>query len=346
MNNKKVVFRLLITVTMLFVAAFAYPIPTSAEVIRLKMSHINSARHVYQTKVLEPWAQMIKERTDGRVTIAIYPMKAIVNAPDTYDAVVGGLIDIGEGAPAYTWGRFPLTSVVELPMIGITSSEMGSKILMQLYEKHAAFKEEYRDVKLLWLFIGDPMQFHTRKKPIKTIEDLKGMKFRSPGGIITKAQEKLGLRVVSMPVTEIYNSLERGLIDGITFGWSGMSGFRFNEVTKYHTSNDFTTISFFHVMNKKKWDSLPSDIQKIIDEISGMTGAILASKPWDVAAANDKIATKKQGHSLYTMPSEEVEKWREIVKPLWDEWAEDMESKGLPGREILEDTLKLIKEYK
>jgi len=143
----------------------------SAETIELKMSHFMPTKHVQHTKVMEPWAKKIGALTDGRVKVTIFPGGALGKPPHQYDNAVKGITDITFGLQSYTPGRFPLTSSLRLPFM-VKSGEQGARILWSMYEKY--LQQEYKDVKVLWLFMHGPGQMCTTKKQVKTIDDLKG----------------------------------------------------------------------------------------------------------------------------------------------------------------------------
>lgn len=291
--------------------------------------------------IFEPWAKEVEQRTEGRVKITLYPGGALGKAPDHHDMVVGGVCDIAYMIHGYTAGRFPLTSVMELPCL-IPTSEVGTRVTGDIYKKY--LKPEHESVKMLFIWCMAPAQLHTSKKPVHTLADFKGLKLRTPGAHQAAMVEKLGGTPLSMPITEVYSSLEKGVADGAVLPWEVIKPFKFQEVTKYHTIGNLYSMTNCVVMNLDTWNSLPSDIQKIIDEVdSEYTG--IAAKVFDANETVGRKICEDAGHEIYNLPPEEWQRWLERISPLWDEWIADMEAKGLPGKAIANEARQLAEKY-
>ena len=313
-----------------------------AETVELKMSHFMPTKHVQHAKVMAPWAEKIEKLTDGRVKVTIFPGGALGKPPHQYDNAVKGITDIAFGLQSYTPGRFPLTSSLRLPFM-VKSGEQGANVLWRMYEKY--LHDEYKDVKVLWLFMHGPGQLHTTKKQIQTLDDLKGLKIRSPGPIMSKVFKQFGSVPVHMPITQVYTALERKTVDGVAVPWETMPPFRFYEQCKFSTVADIYSMTFFVVMNKKKYESLPADIKKIIDDNSGLKMSIEAGKVYDLGDIPGKKLFEKKGGTVYQLPAAERAKWVKAAVPVKKAWIEDMQAKGLPGQEVLQYAQEMLLKY-
>ena len=314
----------------------------SAKTIDLKFATGFSPKHTMQTKVFEPWAEKINKLSNGKVKVTFFPGGALGKTPDHYDLAEKGITDISYTLHDYTPGRFPMTTVFELPFI-IKSATGTSKAMWQVYEEFPEFQKEYRKVKVLGLFCHPAGNFNSIQKPIKSLEDLRGMKFRTASPHVTDALKLFGAVPVNMPITETYTALERGVVEGTVLPWEGNFVFKLAELLKYGTETDFYTMTMLVVMNKRKWDSLPEDIKKIIDETTGMALSAEAEKVYD--ETNDpmrQLCTKKGMQSLQ-LPMEEKKKLEKLTMPLRDKWVKDMEAKGLPGKAVLDAAIQYIK---
>ena len=129
--------------------------------------------------------------------------------------------------------------------------------MMEMFEKEPVLKAEFRDVKLLWFLSSTMLRLHTTAKPIRTLDDLKGMKIRTGGGPQPPTLRLLGATPVAISPPDVYTALERGTVDGLTFPWEAVKSFKVDEVTKYHDSASLWGGTFYVVMNLKKWESLP-----------------------------------------------------------------------------------------
>ncbi len=308
------------------------------ETINLKMSHFMPTKHP-QHKVMEDWAKNMESLSGGKLKITIFPGGALGKPPHQYESAVKGITDMAFGLHSYTPGRFPLTSVMELPFM-VKNGEQGSLVLWSLYEKY--LRDEFKDTKTLWMFCHGAGQLFTTKKQVKTLDDLKGLKIRSPGPIMSKVLKRLGATPVSMPITQVYTGLERKTIDGVVVPWEAMRPFRLYEKCKYATEADIYTMTFFVTMNKKKYESLPADLKKLVDENTGEKMSYIAGKAYDAADGPSREFCIKKGVNVYKLPDAERERWRNIANAVGDQWIEDMAAKGLPGQEILESTVEAL----
>lgn len=298
--------------------------------IELRYSGFPPATH--GTMVLaDSWAKEIDKRTSGRVKITIFPSGSLTPAPQIYDGVVKGISDFGFSVLAYTRGRFPMSEVIDLPL-GIKTGFTATKLVNEYYNK---FKpKELEDVKVMYLFAHGPGILHT-KTAVNKLEDLKGMKIRCTG-LAAKIVTALGGSPVAMAMGETYDALSRGVVDGSMAPIEALHGWKWGEVVKFTTENFGSSYStgFFVVMNKEKWNALPPDIQKTIetvnDEWIDKTG-----KMWDEIDRLGKEFTLKLGNKIISLSKEEDGRWAMAVKPLLDEYVNNMKAKGLPGEEAL-----------
>jgi TRAP-type C4-dicarboxylate transport system substrate-binding protein len=310
--------------------------------IELKFSSWVSTVHGHHTGVMVPWAKMLEEKSGGRLKITIYPGSTLGKAPDHFDMVKNGIADMGFTTPGYTPGRFPLISVTELPLL-FKTSKGGSLAVMSIFDKY--FKQEFKDVKVLWFWVHPPGHFHLAKKQVKVLEDLAGLKIRAATPILTNMVKALGAVPVSITAPETYSALERGVVDGTIFPWEAISSFKIAEVLKHHAEVNLYVAPLFTMMNLKKYESLPADLRKVIDDHSGSWAAEFNGKVWDANELVGIEAIKKAGGTIYKVPAEERQRWATKLKPVEDEWLKSMEAKGLPGKQLLQDLREAIKKY-
>ncbi len=269
--------------------------------------------------------------------------------PDHYDLCTSGTADIVNFVPEFTPGVFPLTSSYALPLI-FPSSEITAGAFWQFHKKYTA-TSELKDVKLLAVSPTAPHQLLTNKVHVKTLEDLKGLKIIVTAPVQTKIVEKLGATPVFMPEGEVYTSLERGLADGRLHQWDGAVVWKGMEVTKYRTGNANLALDVMHIaMNRDSWNSLPPDIQDIITGATGLLWSRHLGMVFDRANNANLLVLqeydKKVGNpDIYWLPDDERQRWVEAVTPIWDEWVQEMEGKGLPGKAALEDLKAWVVQY-
>jgi TRAP-type C4-dicarboxylate transport system substrate-binding protein len=333
-----------VLVIAMFLSVLIVPFQGYAQekVITLKVANWFPVAHK-QTPLLESWGKDLEKRTNGRVKVNYYPAGTLVPAPQSYDAVTKGISDVGNHVLGYTVGRFPLTEVLDLPL-GYPNNTVPTKLANAFYDK---FKpKEFNDVKVLWFHAQAPGIVHTKTKPITKLEDLKGMKMRTYGSN-AKLMSLLGGTPVAMPMTDVYDALSRGVAEGLMCAYEATEGFRFGDQLKYSTENYATSYSavFAIVMNKDKWNSLPPDIQKIIDTMSKEYIEKYAAM-WDDIEISGKAYLVKRGNKINTLSKEEEAKWVEKAQPIFDEYVKKMKEKGLPGDEALKFARDYLKPYR
>jgi TRAP-type C4-dicarboxylate transport system substrate-binding protein len=307
------------------------------KVVTLKVANWFPITHK-QTPLLESWCKEVEKRTNGKVKVNYYPGGTLVPATQTYDAVTRGISDVGNHVLGYTVGRFPLTEVIDLPH-GYPNNTAATKLANAFYAK---FKpKEFDDVKVLWFHAQSPGLVHTKTKPIKKLEDLKGMKMRTYGSN-AELMRLLGGAPVAMPMGDVYDALSRGVADGLMCAYEALEGFRIGELVKYCTENYATsyTAAFVMVMNKDTWNSLPPDAQKVIDDLS-VEYADKYAAMWDDIDTHGKEYMVKSGAKIIPLSKEEEARGVEKAEPLFNEYVKKMKAKGLPG----EEALKFVRDY-
>jgi TRAP-type C4-dicarboxylate transport system substrate-binding protein len=284
------------------------------------------------------WAKEIEKRTDGRVKITVFFGGTLTPADKCYDGVVKGISDIGFSVLAYTRGKFPLTEVADLPL-GMKNGLVASKVINEFYKK---FKpKELDEVQVMYLHGHGPGILHS-KKAINKLEDVKGIKIRCTG-MAAKIAGALGATPVAMPMGETYDALSRGVVDASMAPQEALQGWKWGEVVKFTTECFGASYSsgMFVVMNKDKWNSLPPDVQKIIEKINEEY-IEKQGKTWDEIDKAGRDATLKLGNKIISLSQDEDWKWTKAVKPLLDEYKKNMKEKGLPGDEVLSFYLQTI----
>jgi TRAP-type C4-dicarboxylate transport system substrate-binding protein len=338
--------RLLWTVTTFFLVAvfLGISIPAMAQqTINLRLSSFVPPKHFMNAAILEPWVKAIETRTNGKLKIRIYAGAALGKPQDQYDITVRGAADIAWGVGAYNPGRFPLTSVMELPFM-YPNSEVGCRMVQRIYNK-GYLDAEYKDVKLLALGMPPGLDVHSKTKVIKSIDDLTGMKVRVNSALMGNLMKSWGKAPVAMPATEIYLALDRGVINVVFLDSLTLFAFKLVEVTKHHTILGMSNTNFWFAMNKNTWNKLPKDVQKVVDELSGEhLSADIHGKAADKAWMGVQKKMESMGHTVYRLSPQELEGWKKASQPAYDEWLKAMDKKGLPGKKVLDEALRLRKE--
>jgi TRAP-type C4-dicarboxylate transport system substrate-binding protein len=331
----------------LLVALVGGPAPATAQEITLKLSHFVPPVAPPHATFLAPWAAKVEKESGGRLKVQIYPsMQLGGTPPQLVDQIKDGVVDIGWTVVGYTAGRFPKTEVMEMPFLH--TNALGTTLALQdYYEKH--LRDEYKDYHVLLLHVHGGALVHAGK-PILKLEDYKGLKIRTPnrgGSVFLRA---VGANPVGAPVPEVPQMLSKGVVDGALLPYEIANPLKVHELVKYHSEfagpqPRIGTTVFLFGMNKKRYESLPADLKKVIDANSGRNIAEMAGRNWDNIEKPGKAAAQKAGNNFPVMPVAEVERVRAVVKPEIDKFLKDLSGAGFDAHALYTEALALVKKY-
>jgi len=305
------------------------------EVTVLRFSHFYPATADVNKEIFEPWAKKIGEDSNGRLKVEVYPSATLSKADTAYESTVKGTIDIGSQVQGYTSGRFPLTQIAELPGLSNSSTQTGC-MLQTLYE-NGTISSEYEDSHLLFMFATGPGTLHSADKLIRTPEDMKGMRIRRPSAVAGDIIESMGASPVGLPANDIYTSLQRGVVDGLSFPWEAITTFKLDELTKYHTNIPFYSSALMMTMNKDKYESLPDDLKKVIDDNSGMALTKKVGEMWDRTDLLGLQAAKDRGDEIIDIPDPLNDPdWKGPLLKGTQKYLDDVSALGLDAESVYE----------
>ncbi|TCJ12706.1 TRAP transporter substrate-binding protein [Rubrobacter taiwanensis] len=315
--------------------------PAEGGETRLTLGHFSSEQHNIHRDVFVPFAEEIAERSEGRIQVDIHPGGAMGPAEEQFEAGVQGVMDLSYGLQEYTPGRFPLTSAIVLPFL-FDNAEQATRVFWELYQTVPELAAEYEEVKVLGLWCGDPGAPHTVNRPIETVEDLRGLRMRSPGRTTNLVLEEIGASPVGMPITEVYDALERGVIDGMVSPYSTMHNYDFQDLVGHTVPElSFYVPPQFFVMNRQTWEGLAPEDQELIEELTGEELSLRGATSYDAEREEGLRVLEERGIELHEVSEEALAQWHEAGEQVIDGWIEEREAQGLPGREVYEAMLEL-----
>lgn len=309
----------------------------------LIVSHFQPANHPIQTKILEGLADDLYEQTDGRVTMEFYPSNTLGDAGSQYDMAVTREADISLSVYGYSPGRFPLVTVMEMPFLA-ESAEHASEILMHLYEEFPEMQEEHADTKPLFLYSAEPAQIISKNFKIESPEDMRGLRVRSPSPVGNDILEALGATPISMPMGDVYEALERGVIDAAMVPLETLYNYSFHEVINYITIGDFSATPFFCVMSPKTYENFSEEDQQTIVELTGIELAKEAGSVYDADGEVGLETAIDNGVEVIELEGETLKPWEEALEPMVEQWIEERTEQGYPAQEIYDRAMELKEE--
>jgi TRAP-type C4-dicarboxylate transport system substrate-binding protein len=306
--------------------------PSQAQELRL--STFVPPVHVIYREIITPWAADVAKATNGEVKVTLYPSLQLGGKPpELFRQVVQGVVDMTFTLPGYTSPAFPRTQMIELPGLkpdGIAATNM----MWDLLDPYLA--PEYEGTKVIALWGAEDAGIMTRAKPIRSLDDIKGMRLRAPSAAQAKQIEVMGGVPVATPITEVYPGLERGVFDGAMLPFSVIVDFRLGEVAKYYTIAGplFGRSSFLIAMNKRKYDSLSASSRAAIDRLSGRSLSLKATEVYIKRAAQGVESVRGKGEVIHLSAAEQ-KRISDTLRPIVAEWIKESEAKGIPARDML-----------
>jgi len=266
------------------------------------------------------WKQLIEDRTSGTVEVQIYHTAQLGDERTINEGVLAGSIHAGIGAGAWA-GFVPAYNVVELPflikdlkhMYTLADGELGRKIAEQA---------ESKGFKVLAYYSAGDLHFQTRTKPIRTLNDIKGLKIRViENRALVDGFRAMGAVPTPLPYPQIYTALQQGTVDGTANDILSVTTLKMYEVAKYFTMASYAAEPRPVIMSKAFFDSLPSDLQKILLE-TAQESAVYERKVFEDKMAGGFQEAKKNGMTILELSDRE--KWVDAVRPVWDDFGKNM----------------------
>ncbi len=308
-----------------------------AQPVELKVSHYLPPNHTVQ-KVLEDWAAELEQKSGGRLKLRVYPASQLGPVQRQFDLARNGQADMAVGLTGVTPGRYPMSEIANLPFVqpkaGATSAIM-SRRMTELAPKYLA--PEYQGLRVLWVGITPRNTVFTAGHEIDGPADLHGLKIRFQGEQVAKVLRALGASPLPVPPGEIADGLSKGVIDGAMFNFEAAESFGLQAVTKHVMEPAFVTGTLTLVMNAAKYDGLPADLRKLIDETTGPAAAEKLGQRWDLAEAHGRETMLAAKVAINTLSPAELEKFKAILTPLVQEDISALDKSGKPASQMLAD---------
>lgn len=267
------------------IMAVAFAVGVAAPVVaeELKFANFTPPFHTINASVIEKLNGDLTAATGGALTVRGYHGGELGAGPvEQYVRVLQGVADLGWGLPGYTSSQFKKTMIAELPNT-LTLDAPGYEALWKAYDQH--LKSEFPGTIPVALWTSEPNIMIMKDHEIRTPDDLKGLKIRVAGATAADVASALGATPVQMPITQVYNALQTGLIDGVFTGASTLSDFKLDEVANSYTLGaNLGRLVFWAVLNEAKYNSLPDDQRAAIDAAAGMGLSKSAEDAWNVTA--------------------------------------------------------------
>ena len=318
---------------------------TQAAEFDFKLHHMLSPKSPAHSQMLEPWAKRIMDASEGRIAIEIFPSMTLGGKPPQLPRQVrDGVVDIAWIVNAYASGAFPRTEVFELPGVHQGDTAAVNKAMRAMYDDELS--KDFKGIIALFQHVHKGQAIHMASEEVRTPADMAGKKMRIPSRTGAWVIESLGASPVQTSVGEIPVALSKNVIDGALIPWEIIPPLKIHEQTKYQIEGPggkrLGTTSFSVIMNGKRWNSLPEDIQKIFIDNSGEDWHAEVGEIWE--GADDfgiKIAADS-GNTHIQLSDDEWAAFEEKVAPVVDRWIAEMKEKGIDGQALYDRATQLV----
>lgn len=319
-----------------------------AQEVTLRMHQFLPPQANVPAQILIPWAEKIGTESGGRIKVEVFSAMALGGTPpQLMDQARDGVVDIVWTLPGYTPGRFPSVEVFELPFM-MTNAEATSRAYWELFKSDME-ATEFKGIKILATWVHGPGVIHAKGDGVRKLEDMQGKKLRGPTRVINGMLAELGAEPVGMPVPAIPEALSKGVIDGTVIPWEVTPALKIAELVNTHT--EFTgdhalyTAAFVLAMNQAKYDSLPDDLKKVLDDNTGLEFSAFAGMTQQSFDAPSRKVAEATDNDIVQLDATEVQRWRDASENVLSNWYKEMAEKGIDGEALHAKAQELIAKY-
>lgn len=314
-------------------AGSALPFSAAMAAEELKLATFVPPTHIIMAKVLTPWAQEVAKQSNNALTVRMFPSLQLGGKPpELYRQMIRGISDITFTLPGYTSNDFPMMALCELPGMASSGAD-GTRKLWGNFDKFLA--PQFKGAKVLMLWNSDSASFMSKSKPIRTLADVKGMKIRTPSAAQSAQLVALGATPIDMPANQIYNALDRGVVDAAMIPMSAALDFKLIEVAQHFTINaPLGRSSFLVAMNQGRYDKLPADLKKVIDATTGLNLSLKGAQTYD--ERNDAaVAEARKTRNVIELTADQAKEWQQAFAPHIKDTVEAGEKAGHAARGLV-----------
>lgn len=276
----------------------------------------------------------LKEATGG-IVVPKYHEAGVMGKPsETLERVQSGLVDVGVLVAGYFPGVFPMVEVFELP-VHYPDGTYGARAWLDLYKK-GYFDKDFKDLKVITAYMIGPYQLLSRK-PVRSVEDFKGMKLRGPTDMFRRIDEQIGAVPVQLAGPELFTAMDKDIIDATWAVWEMSFAFKLQEPTRYILKTQTSTSSHILAMNPNTWEKLPKVAKAYLDD-NFEKNMLAAGDFWQKPNAHFYDVLKQDPKIEEILWSDaEFAKFDARLTPIFNQWIKDREAQGYKARQAVDD---------
>jgi TRAP-type C4-dicarboxylate transport system substrate-binding protein len=315
----------------------------AAETIELKVSHYLPPNHTMH-KELVRWGEDLGKKSNGRLKLSIFPSGQMGPITRQFDLARTGVADISFFLHGAMPGRFPLTELAQVPYAFNPDTAAGLNKPLSVAQASAVvtsmagrLAKEHEGTRVLYVVAQANLGLFFNKQKVRKPEDMKGMRLRHNGPLPAKMISAWGATPAAVAPVELADALEKGTVNGMTFNYEAAQSFQIGPAVKQVNEIKAYAVTFGLVMNGKKYDSLPADLRKLIDESTGAEAARRVGAKYDEAEAAGRQYMLDNKAEITTPTADEAMAFRKPVMPLVEETIKAAEDKGWAARQFYDE---------
>ncbi|MBE6009307.1 MAG: TRAP transporter substrate-binding protein [Lachnospiraceae bacterium] len=286
---------------------------------------------------LNAWAAAVEEASGGQLDIQVMHGGTMGGPKDTVDMIKNGTCDIGWGLQSFFPDTFPVTEVFQLPGLDISRATQGSAAIWEFWNTTDYMDDEYADFHVLFLHTNCQSPISTTDTKLTSISDMAGMNVRANSGPPTMFVQNVGANPTPCPINDLYSNLDKGEMQACITDWHAISSFKLDETIGYYLDENVGVSTYFLMMNKQKYDSLPDDLKKVLDDVSANSAQY--TEAWDAVEDETKAAVADKCYKFDDAGRAELE---EAFQKTTDDWIAAMNDKGYDGQAIYDKAVECI----
>ncbi|WP_310600624.1 TRAP transporter substrate-binding protein DctP [Desulfobulbus sp.] len=334
------------TAAVMCFASIVHPAIEENGVIQIKAatpSHVIT--HRLSKDAYQLFGHDVEKRTNGKVKFTWFFGDSLIKPSQSYEALRAGVVDLVVVAAYLYPDDFTITEGLSLPFT-MQNSAHAADVAWKMYKTIPEMRQEMKGFKFLGIFTSDVLNLHsTDGKLIKTLDEMKNIRVAVGSGSVAQMGKLFGMEPQLVGYSEVYMALQRNIASATLFPNAPLRSFRVTELTSAHTIANFKVDPMIIAMRQETWNELPPEVQQVFDELTPsfarLCGHTLTNEgTWVLEEL------KKRGDLFYTPPAEEVAKWKQAIKPMYDAWINRLDAKGLNGKAIFAQMIEISEQIK
>ena len=321
--------------TLLTIATFLSGAETVAAET-LKISTFVPPKHAFN-RMLTAWGEELAEKSEGDLTVEIFPAGQLGPPPRQFDLVKSGAADISVVLHGATPGRFPLTELAGLPLSAPTGGNESAITSRRLTELASDFlADEHGGTRILWMAVTPPLKIHVKGFDPSDLANFEGKRIRYAGQVWQQIIENLGGSPVPVPPAESADAMGKGVVDGASFPFEATIPFDLAPVSDYTLTPGIASATFAVVMSDAAYDRLSDAHKALVDETTGVDRAAAFGALWDAGESHGQEYMEKGGVTIVTLSDAAMSDLTARLAPIVDASIAAVDDKGMPGSAFFE----------